>query len=218
MRVQIIFKRLAPALALLFVVACSPASASTSRDSSDSTTGDVVPVLTATEISDAVLFNTGAAAVHLVDLHRGDTRMSDELRLTQQALNSEMARDPGGPAIRHTNARSRSRARGRGHEGSAAVLARTVIAARHGPERVDEVMLRFNGDALQERLIKATALDVGIETWMDKNLSGDISDMVDVVETLFLVWVIDRPSANGVTIREIMVRIVTEKLAVGARA
>ena len=218
MRVQIIFKRLAPALALLFVVACSPASASTSRDSSDSTTGDVVPVLTATEISDAVLFNTGAAAVYLVDLHRGDTRMSDELRLTQQALNSEMARDPGWARSFATRMQGRDPVLVDEAMKELAVLARTVIAARHGPERVDEVMLRFNGDALQERLIKATALDVGIETWMDKNLSGDISDMVDVVETLFLVWVIDRPSANGVTIREIMVRIVTEKLAVGARA
>lgn len=116
-----------------------------------------VPQLKAGDIADAVLFNDGPAAQYLTALRRPNFRWSEELRAIQRSVRSAVEADSKFAATFAARMQSGDPRQCQSAMSDLGLLARRVLYARYGDQRVDQ-LARLVDSAFGEKKILLDAI------------------------------------------------------------
>jgi len=147
----------AGALAGAAVVAQSHAASAASQ----------VPVFSATQLSDALMFKDGPAAAYLASLQRDPLKWTDPLRQAEQALDAAISQDPKWSASFAARIQSGDPNQVQSALSDLAVLARGVLDKLFGPDAIDRAASLLH-DGIAKELVIDYDNQVVLRTDLDK--------------------------------------------------
>jgi hypothetical protein len=188
--------RARPVLLAVLAIAVAVAFATWRSNSAHAEEG--APRLAPTDISDAVLFNDGPAAGFLVDLNRGPTPWTGEMREVQREINDSIMADP---AMAQGFAEQMQSGDPRQVEeafNSLAITVRRVLDRRYGPDTVDKAMVDLDRQFIDDKLIRIAVLhnefafDNGHDVWfaLDAVVAAEVVAVAVAAVALAAVWVV----------------------------
>jgi len=185
------------------------------------------PRFTATEVSDGVLFNDGPAASYLVELNRGPTRWTDDLRAIQRQVNEAIDTDPAW--ARHFAEQMQSGDPNLVDEGftNLGVIVRRVLDERYGPDAVDRAIVEIDREWIDEQLVRSAVLnnefafDSGHEVWyaLDVFVAAEIAIAALAAVAIAAVYVVPVKPGNAYAARaKLAHEVLIARIAGGLRA
>lgn len=186
------------------------------------TAAESAPRFTATEISDAVLFNDGPAAKHLTELRRGPTAWTDDLRTLQRRINDSILADRRWADTFVSQMQSGNPRLVERGMSSLGVLARAALDGLYGADKIDEALVEIDKKWMEELMAKAAMLnnefsfDNGADVWFETDLVVVVAVAAALVLVLALIDFTPKDWSDRADLaHEVMVGEVTAGLEAG---
>ncbi|MCX4387612.1 hypothetical protein OG777_11795 [Micromonospora peucetia] len=175
------------------------------------------PRYTATQLSNAILFNDGPAAHRLVYLERPPTRWTPMLRLAQSALNAELTRR-GAWSDGYISQRVQSGNPVLVRDGlvTLVALAREVLNREFGKATVDSAVLLVN-DALLENAYEVVRADSYIDMDNNNRTPLEVGTIRAIFAGGFADWSWDmagNPAPQAKLVQDQLIQIISRDLRV----
>jgi hypothetical protein len=178
------------------------------------------PPMTAVEIADGVLFNTGPAAEYLTSLNRGETQWSEDLWETQERVHHAIE----GDRLFASSFQERMQS-GDPRQVDAAMfdlgeLLRDVLYEQYTARMVDEALAQVELDWVEEEIIRGAIVDAefasyeGMNVWLETAVAA-VAVVVAVVAVAAF-WVLKEiPSEHTDLAQEVILNDIAAGLEAG---
>lgn len=183
----------------------------------------IVPVFTAVQLSDGVLFNDGPAASYLVQLNRPATKWTDQLRVTQRGIHAALDADPAAATAIARGLQSGDPVKVETAFTSLAKIANSVLDNQFGQAQVNAAVGVIDRGLSDNQLISATVNGAQLDNYtgdsvtVDTDVAAYLEFVVAVAVVAVAVLVFEQPRTDqGTLIEDTLVKDFTVDLRAGA--